>query len=184
MPWTRATVPPNANGSKPHAVTAAFGYAYGYDANGNQTSRTIGGVTYTFTYDYENRLVSISGGSVSATYLYDADGNRVKGTVNGITTIYIEGIYEYQGGATTKYYSGANGTVALRRTSYASDNGIFYLLRDHLNSSSVILTRSGTVAKREFYYPFGGNRGSTFSSLTTQHFTGQYPESALPDLEK
>ena len=67
----------------------------------------------------------------------------------------------------------------MRRTSYGSDNGIFYLLRDHLNSSSVLLTRSGTVSKREFYYPFGGNRGSAFSSLTTKRFTGQYRESAL-----
>jgi YD repeat-containing protein len=47
---------------------------YGYDANGNQTSRTVGGVTYTFTYDRENRLTAVSGGSVSATFVYDADG--------------------------------------------------------------------------------------------------------------
>jgi uncharacterized protein RhaS with RHS repeats len=87
-------------------MTAAYGNSYAYDANGNQTSRTIGGVAYTLVYDYEKRLVSMSGGSVSATFVYDADGNRVKGTVNGVTTVYIGGIYEYSGGAAKSYYTG------------------------------------------------------------------------------
>ena len=72
-------------GTKPHAVTAAFGNAYGYDAVGNQTGRTVGGVAYTQTFDYDNRLTGVAGGSVSATFLYDAEGNRVKGTVAGVT---------------------------------------------------------------------------------------------------
>jgi hypothetical protein len=79
-------------------VTAAFGDSYAYDANGNQTARTISGVTSTLTYDYENRLTSVSGGS-TATFLYDANGNRVKGTVDGVTTVYIAGLYEWQDGS-------------------------------------------------------------------------------------
>ena len=39
---------------------------------------------------------------------------------------------------------------------------------------------SGIVAKRAFYYPFGGNRGSAFSDLTSKRFTGQYHERDLP----
>lgn len=86
-----------------HAVSAAYGNSYGYDGNGNQTSRTISGVTYTLAFDYENRLTEVKQGATSlATFLYDADGNRVKGTVGGMTTVYVAGIYEYQGGATTK----------------------------------------------------------------------------------
>ena len=68
----------------------------------------------------------------------------------------------------------------MRRSGYASDNGIFYILRDHLGSTSVILEQNGTVSKREFYYPFGGNRGSAFSDSTTKRFTGQYHEKNLP----
>ena len=103
-------------GSQPHAVTAAFGNAYGYDAVGNQTSRTIAGTAYTQSFDYDNRLLGVAGGVVSATFLYDAEGNRVKGTVAGVTTVYIAGLYEYQNGAVTKYYEGG----ALRRTGYAT----------------------------------------------------------------
>jgi RHS repeat-associated protein len=168
-----------------HAVTAAFGNTYGYDANGNQTTRTIGGVSYTFAYDYENRLTSIAGSGVSASFIYDADGQRVKGTVNGVTTVYVAGVYEYQGGATTLYYEGN----AIRRSRYASDNGVFYLLQDHpstalrtsLKSSSAFVTQGGVVASRNYFFPFGGNRGGTaFSSLTTKRFTGQHHEAALP----
>jgi len=160
-----------------HGVTIAMGNTYGYDANGNQTTRTIGGVTYTLTYDYENHLTAVSGGSVSASFVYDANGNRVKGTVNGTITVYVAGLYEYQGGATTLYYEGN----ALRRTGYATDNGVFYLLQDQLKSSSTLANQNGTVNSRNYFYPFGGNRGGTaFSALTTKRFTGQYHEQGLP----
>ncbi len=164
-------------GAKPHAVTAAFGNAYGYDAVGNQTSRTVGGIAYTQTFDYDNRLTGVAGGSVSATFLYDAEGNRVKGTIGGVTTVYLAGLYEYQNGAVTKYYEGG----AMRRTGYATDNGVFYVVSDHLRSTSVLVNRDGTVKSRNFYYPYGGNRGgSAFSGITTKRFTGQYHEQGLP----
>ena len=52
-------------------------------------------------------------GSATATFVYDADGNRVKGTVNGVTTVYIAGLYEYQSGATTLYYAPRLGSLFL-----------------------------------------------------------------------
>lgn len=131
----------------------------------SQTSRTIGGTTYTFTYDYENRAqgapAAISGGSVSVTFIYDADGNRIKSTVAGVTTVYIAGIYEFiEAGATdrvTKYYAPSGFPNALRRSGYTSDNGVFYTLRDHLNSSSVIINQTATVVSggNQYFYPFG-----------------------------
>lgn len=141
-------------------------------------------MAYTLTYDYENHLTAVSGGSVSASFGYDADGNRVKGAVNGTTTVYIAGLYEYQGGATTLYYEGN----ALRRTGYAANNGVFYLRQDQLKSSSVLANQNGTVNSRNYYYPFGGNRAqgapcTAFSALTTKRFTGQYHEEGLPGNE-
>ena len=160
-----------------HAVTSAYGNSYGYDGNGNQTTRTIAGITYTFTFDYENRLTEVKQGSTSlATFLYDADGNRVKGTVSGVTTVYVAGIYEYQGGATTKYYEGGG----LRRTGYSTNNGVFYMLSDHLKSTSALVARNGVLNVKYFYYPYGARRGVPFNTITAKHFTGQYHETSLP----
>ena len=120
--------------------------------------RTIGGVTYSFVYDRENRLSEVKQGATSlATFVYDADGNRVKGTVGGVTTLYLDEIYEYVvgTGATTKYYEGN----ALRRTGYAADNGVFYLLQDHLHSSSATVSKAGVLSGGYAYYaPFGTSR--------------------------
>ncbi len=94
-----------------------------------------------------------------------------------MTTIYIAGLYEWQNGAVTKYYEGG----AIRRTGYASDNSVFYVVSDHLRSTSVLVNRDGTVKDRNYYYPYGGNRGgSAFSGVTTKRFTGQYHEQGLP----
>jgi RHS repeat-associated protein len=160
-----------------HAVTGAYGNSYGYDGNGNQTSRTIAGTMYTLVFDYENRLTEVKQGSTTlATFLYDADGNRVKGTVSGTATVYIAGIYEYQGGATTKYYEGGG----LRRVGYTSNNGVFYMLSDHLKSTSALVARNGVLNVKYFYYPYGARRGVPFNTITAKHFTGQYHETALP----
>ena len=46
--------------SHKHAVTSTSGGgSYSYDANGNQTSHTVGSQTYTLLYDAENRLVQV-----------------------------------------------------------------------------------------------------------------------------
>lgn len=51
----------------PHAVASlSNGNTYSYDANGNMLQRVVGGQTYTLSYDAENRLISVSGPSLSA----------------------------------------------------------------------------------------------------------------------
>ena len=90
-------------------------------------------MTVIIDFDYENRLTEVKQGTTTlATFLYDADGNRVKGTDSGTTTVYIAGIYERQGAAYTSYYEGGG----LRRSGYTSNNGVFYMLTDHLKSTS------------------------------------------------
>ncbi|GAA2216899.1 HINT domain-containing protein [Micromonospora olivasterospora] len=60
---------------------------YGYDANGNETSKVTtgfaGSASNTYTYDLADRLTSWSNGTTSTTYAYDASGNR---TQNGSKT--------------------------------------------------------------------------------------------------
>ncbi len=102
------------------------------------------------------------------------------GSIGGVTTVYVAGVYEYEvgTGATTKYYEGN----ALRRAGYTADNGVFYLLQDHLHSSSATVAQNGTLAgTRNYFLPFGGNRGgAAFNNLTAKRFTGQYHEQAIP----
>ncbi|MEZ4770442.1 MAG: hypothetical protein R2844_18695, partial [Caldilineales bacterium] len=96
------------------------------------------------------------------TFLYDADGNRVKGTVSGTTTVYIAGIYERQGAAYTSYYEGGG----LRRSGYTTNNGVFYMLSDHLKSTSALVARNGVLNVKYFYYPYGARRGVPFNTIT------------------
>jgi RHS repeat-associated protein len=89
------------NSSHIHAVmSAGDGSSYTYDANGNAITRNsvpFGRITrsYTLGYDAENRLVDVSNGAV-ANFIYDGDGNRVLGTVDGVSTVYIGNYYEAQ----------------------------------------------------------------------------------------
>jgi hypothetical protein len=99
-----------------HAVTAMGSNTYGYDANGNQTSRNIGSSAYTLTYDQENQLVGVSGAAVAIFY-YDGDGNRVQGLIGGVTTAYIGNYAEWISGALdplVKYYYAGSTRVAMR----------------------------------------------------------------------
>jgi RHS repeat-associated protein len=92
-----------------------------------------------------------------------------------VTTIYIAGLYEYSGGAAKSYYEGPGGVVAMR-----SGGVVYYLLQDHLNSTAHIVNSAGTIQTTIYYFPFGGLRGGSHSSLTTKRFTGQYHESSIP----
>jgi len=50
-----------ANSVRPHAVTATTaGWAFGYDANGNMTSRTVPEGTFSLSYTWENQLAAIT----------------------------------------------------------------------------------------------------------------------------
>ena len=59
----------------------------------------------------------------------------------------------------------------MRRSGYGVDDGVFYLLQDHLKSSSVFVHQSGTTLSTNYYLPYGGNRGAAFSDLSTKRFT-------------
>lgn len=87
--------------------------SYGYDLNGNETSKTTTGVdgasANTYTYDEANRLTSWNNGTTTVAYGYDADGNR---TQAGSQTYTYDARDELTsaGGATYTYT--ARGTLA------------------------------------------------------------------------
>ncbi len=194
LPFTKgpggAYFPPEATGWKytlynyndpahKHAVTSlSSGESYEYDANGNMTERVEGGVTYAQEFDIENRLESVTVNSQMTTFVYDGDGNLVKKIKpDGTSTLYIGGIYEVDlnsGGSATKktsYYPSGGMRVEV----VGGSNTLYYLLKDHLGSASMVLDNSGNVVQNseQRYYPFGEKRLTGAVMLTDKLFTGQ-----------
>ena len=48
-------------------TSGGFVNSYGYNANGDQTTRTLSGTSYSLTYDYDDQLTSTGGLRASPT---------------------------------------------------------------------------------------------------------------------
>ena len=159
-----------------HAVSSVSNQlsvdSYQYDANGNMTQRVENGQTYTQTFDAENRLISVTVNSQTTQFIYDGDGNLVKKiNPNNSRTIYVGGLYEVDktsGGSVTKttVYYPAGGAMRVNGT-------LYYMLKDHLGSASVVTDSSGNIVGEQRYYPFGETRLATGTLYTDKLFTGQ-----------
>ena len=162
------------NSVRPHAVTSWGSNTYGYDANGNQIKRTFSDSTSTLTYDAENRLTTVSG-ATSASFLYDGDGNRVKSVLGGVTTYYVGNYYEYVNSSTTKKYYYAGG----QRVAMRNNNTLYYLLGDHLGSTSLTANSGGSKVAELRYHPYGETRYTSGTTPTSYQFTGQRNDSSI-----
>ena len=150
-----------------------------YDTNGNMDSRSDGSTTTTLDYDVENRLVSTS--NPTASFVYNGDGTRVKGTIGGTTTVYIGNYYEWTGSTSTmKSYYYAGGTrVAVRDGNSTGTDDLYWLLADHLGSTSLTTNASGTKTAEVRYKAWGEDRYTWGTTPTTMKYTGQREESLL-----
>lgn len=150
--------------SKKHAVTTAGVNTYGYDANGNATTRNSHQIKWTsYNYPYE-----INGPGKKLTFRYGPERQRYKQVYeNGSlteTTWYIGGLLEkVQIGTTTQwrhYISNSDRTVAIVNRQ-GSTNTIWYLLADHQGSIAMILDSSGTEFVSESFAAFGARRNAS-----------------------
>ena len=162
---------------KHRVVTAGLGVSLGYDANGNMTTRTVFGNISTLVYNYENQLTTVSG-ATSGSFSYDGDGKRVKGTVGGVTTAYVGNYFEWTSAGSTAYYYAGGQRIAMRRAGYTSDNGLFWLLGDHLGSTTVTANSAGVRTAELRYKPWGQARTGVGTTRTSYRFTGQRSEEA------
>jgi large repetitive protein len=87
--------------------------SYGYDPNGNLTSKTTtgfaGAAANTYSYDEANRLTSWNNGATTTNYSYDAAGNLTK---DGSKTYTYDARDELTSDGTNTYNYAANGTLA------------------------------------------------------------------------
>ena len=175
LSYTAQVSCPEGSRSLPHAASAMGANTYSYDCSGNMTQRVIGGSTYNLAYDAENRLSTVSG-AASATYVYDGDGVRVKSAAGGATTVTIGSYFEWTGSSSTmkRYYEAGGSRIGMRQGST-----LYWLVSDHLGSTSVTANASGGLYGRLLYKAWGEQRWSSGTTPTTYRYTGQRRESNI-----
>ncbi|MEA1677474.1 RHS repeat-associated core domain-containing protein [Nitrospirillum sp. BR 11163] len=145
-----------------------------YDGNGSLT----GDGTFTYGYDAENRLVSVTGGGVTAAYAYDAQGRRKSKTVNGTTTVYLTDadgreVLEYAGagGVTATWYAYGQGANEVLAQMNAAAGTRATMIPD-IQGSLIGTLDSGTGALTKVGYLAFGENPAAYAGATFR-YTGQ-----------
>jgi RHS repeat-associated protein len=158
-------------------LTAAGSDTYTFDANGNQTSATVGGVTTTYTFDALDRMTAI-GGAVTASYASNGLGLRVSATVGGVTTStawdlaadppqqLVEGSIEFVRGLGNELLAAA--PLGGAATTVAADA---------LGSPRLVTDASGNVVGSTQYDAFGAVKAQSGTQAQVG-FTGEQQDAA------
>ena len=155
--WT-----PQVTADDPAQVTAQFTGNRWISTNvqyDNGVAGKVGNITalpgYTFVYDAENRMVTAKQGTAASTgYVYDGEGRRVEklscpaGT--SPCTPSSSGVQ-----VTTTYVYDATGQLAAEYAASLPQTSTNYLIADHLGSTRMMTSASGTVISLHDYLPFG-----------------------------
>ena len=147
-------------------------WTYTYDANGNVTLRTKGGIAHEFVYDDLNRMIRFAGDSTE-TYAYDDRETRIRKSVAGDTTYYVSRDYEEvwrndERVETVKHYRLGDHKVATR-----DRDGLKYIYPDHLGSSSRMADARGKQNKAIWYRPFGATADEQGDANVRYRYTGK-----------
>jgi RHS repeat-associated protein len=86
----------------------------------------------------------------------------------------VGGHYEVQGSTTRKYYY-----LGAQRVAMLENSTVYYVLGDHLGSTSLIVNSTGGLYGENRYKAFGETRYTSGTIPTTFGFTGQRQESGL-----
>jgi RHS repeat-associated protein len=136
--------------------------SYGYDQDGDTVSRPDGsGGTQALTWDAQGRLSAVADAAQPTSYVYDVSGNRLISRDATGSTLYLpDQELRYTAGtgakATTRYYSEAGQTVAVRTTA-----GLTWLVADSHGTASVAIASVGQAVAVRRQDPYGNARGTT-----------------------
>lgn len=155
---------------------------YGYDNNGNTTSKAEAGQTTTYTYNATDRLTSVQlPDGRTATYTYDPFGRRIKKQVGQETTVFIyadEGLIgEYsETGAMRKSYGWRPNGIWGTNPVFQIDSGSYYFYHnDHLGTPQTMTDMNGDIVWEATYEAFGKATVDPASVITNNlRFPGQY----------
>ncbi|GAA0585531.1 hypothetical protein HPO96_10520 [Kribbella sandramycini] len=166
---------PAAGQAGPHAVeevtTTGTGGTrvdkYGYDASGNLTTRTKGGVKDTLTWSDDGRLTELAGNGKSSKYIYDAEGNQILRRDAGGTTLLLgatELLLKPDGSLVgTRYYTLGDHAVAVR-----VGDQIKWVSSDHHGTLNVSVDSVSLAIQRRRMTPYGEVRGAAPTAWTGQ----------------
>ncbi len=172
--------------------------SYGYDNNGNQTSKATEtikpqkpGDTMSLSvsqlgvdgdekvslneYDGFNQLVKVISGHTTATYEYNGDGLRSNKTVNGINITHIWDGKQMsmelssQGAIVNRYLRGTN----LISAEDGAGTESYYLYNGH-GDVVQLADRAGTVTKTYNYDAFGVEKNPDTEDTNVFRYSGQY----------
>jgi RHS repeat-associated protein len=161
----QAYFPSGPSSVHPHAVSAAFGMSFNYDANGNLVSTTGASTNPAVTWNSENMPTNVVYGSATTQKFFLGESLWKK--VVGATTTYYLPSLRVENGVAHKYYAG----FAERDV----DGTLKFYHGDHLGSSTLVTNASGTVVHRAAYMPYGGDRStSNYTPAYTETFTPKY----------
>ena len=157
--------------------------SYEYDANGNMTQKTAGGVVTKFFYNLEDRLerVEDGAGNVISTYYYDPFGRRLWTEVSGVKTYFHyadEGLVAEldAAGNVTKSYGYKPGSTWTTDPLYMKIGSDYYFYQnDHLGTPQKLTAINGAVVWAAKYTSFGEADVEASSTITNNlRFPGQY----------
>lgn len=157
-------------------ITSAGGATFGFDRNGNMTSRTESGATTNYAYDFEDRLINVG---ATTRYFYDGAGTRLGKTENGAGLRYVVDTNRElsqvlcetnESGAITSYYVYGLGLAY----KVAPDGKHYYYHFDAIGSTVAMTDDARTIINGYAYDPFGKVTNSIEGVANPFQFVGQF----------
>ena len=160
-----------------HANRLKFvdGVEYEYDDNGNLKNDGVND----YDYDSANRLIAFgaTGQAPTSTYAYNGLGDRLRETVNDVTTTFT---MDLNTGLTQALSDGANTYIyGNGRIAQVNSSGTEYFLGDALGSVRQLTNASGVITNTKAYDPYGVVTSSSGSSSTVYGYTGEFASNSL-----
>jgi RHS repeat-associated protein len=156
-----------------HAVgSTGSGRVFSYDNNGN----ILNDGQRSITYNYDNMPTAVDG----VNFTYDGNVTRVKRSWLGLTTVYIDKLYECTNGTCAKYIFAGDTRVAAKVGTQISfyhpdHQGSTSLLTDIYGNriTGIAYDAAGSLVNEIAYYPFGEARAGIISTSVSHMYTGQ-----------
>ena len=163
-------------------LTATSNATYGYDSNGNTTSKADSTGTTNYTWDFENRLtgVTLPGSGGAVTFRYDPFARRIqKSFTQGTTTTTTNFLYDADnlieevdpnGNVLARHAQGLtiDEPLAMLRSSTTS-----YYHADGLGSVTSLSNTAGGLAQNYSYDSFGKQTSSSGSLTNPFQYTAR-----------